>query len=178
MNIITVKIRRKTYIECNIFICFSICNTLKFSAMKEFLTKFSRLFLPLFGVSAMISCMRDMYGCPYSDFEAKGVVTDEEGNGINGIRVVLSSEPLDTGLKVHADTLWTDGNGEYGMTSEYVAFRNEVYMKFEDVDGVENGGEFSAVEKTVPVVQVKEGDGSWYEGAYEAEADVTMTRKK
>ena len=62
--------------------------------------------------------------------------------------------------------------------SQLFSGKDKVYMKFEDVDGVENGGEFSAVEKTVPVVQVKEGDGSWYEGAYEAEADVTMTRKK
>ena len=120
--------------------------------------------------------MRKMYGCPHSDYEVKGVVTDEEGNGINSIRVVVSTQPLDTDLKFNADTLWTDGNGEYGMTPEYAAFSKKVYMKFEDVDGSENGGEFQTVKKTVPLVQVKEGDGSWYEGAYEA--DVTMTRKK
>ena len=52
-----------------------------------------------------------------------------------------------------------------------------VQVEFEDVDGAENGGEFQSVTVEVPVTQVKEGDGHWYNGAYEASANVTMLKK-
>ena len=146
--------------------------------MKELLVRFSRFFLPLLGAGAVFSCIKVMYGCPHADFEAKGAVTDENGNGIKGIRVIVCEEPFDTDRNFYADTLWTGDNGEYGMTSEFISPRNEVFMKFEDIDGLDNGGEYETVEQPVQLVQVKEGDGSWYEGAYKAEANVTMTRKK
>ena len=127
------------------------------------------------------------YGCPHADFEAKGVVTDEEGKGIQGIRVVISAEhpnPSYTGTPI-ADTLWTNQNGEYDTGEAYqesyvyniFAYMDSVKLEFEDVDGQENGGEFQKVSIEVPVFKVKDGDGNWYDGAYEAGANVTMTKK-
>jgi putative lipoprotein (rSAM/lipoprotein system) len=110
-------------------------------------------------------------------------VTDETGNAIQGIRVVISAEypnPLYTGTPL-TDTLWTNNNGEYVTGKSYLveqfAYMKSVQLEFEDVDGAENGGEFQSVTVEVPVTQVKEGDGHWYNGAYEASANVTMLKK-
>ncbi len=92
--------------------------------MKNLITKLIKITLGLLGVAMVDSCIaKAEYGCPHADFEAKGVVTDE------------------------------------------------------DVDGQENGGEFHKVAVEVPVFKVKEGDGNWYDGAYEAGANVTMHKK-
>ena len=65
------------------------------------------------------------YGCPHSDFEAKGVVTDEAGNGIQGIRVVISAEypnPNYVGGPI-TDTLWTNHVGEYATGDSWMQIR-------------------------------------------------------
>ena len=130
------------------------------------------------------SCMaKAEYGCPHADFEAKGVVTDEEGKGIQGIRVVISAEypnPSYVGEPM-ADTLWTNHSGEYVTAQSQMiddfAYMDSVKLEFEDGDGQENGGEFHKVTVEVPVFKVKEGDGNWYDGAYEAGVNVTMLKK-
>ena len=75
------------------------------------------------------------------------------------------------------DTLWTNHDGEYATHHEQFANNNSIQIECEDVDGPENGGEYQKVVVEVPVFQVKEGDGNWYQGAYEAGADVTMMKK-
>lgn len=152
--------------------------------MKDLLIKLFKITLGLLGVVMVDSCVaKAEYGCPHADFEAKGVVTDEDGKGIQGIRVVISAEypnPIYSGEQL-ADTLWTDHKGEYITGDSYIddefAYMNSVKLEFEDVDGQENGGEFQKVSIEVPVFKVKEGDGHWYNGAYEAGADVTMLKK-
>lgn len=152
--------------------------------MKELLLKAIKCLLPLFGVAVFDSCaVKAEYGCPHADFEAKGVVTDEDGNAIKGIRVALSAERPDysyfnTPLR---DTLWTNENGEYtsgdSFSAHDYAYMESIKLEFEDVDGPENGGEYQKVSIEVPVFKVKDGDGNWYNGAYEAGADVTMLKK-
>ena len=46
--------------------------------MKDILIKIVKCLLPLLGIAMFDSC-RVEYGCPYSDFEAKGTVADEDG---------------------------------------------------------------------------------------------------
>lgn len=153
--------------------------------MKNLFIRLIRVALGLLGVSVVGSCSAFMtteeYGCPYADFEAKGVVTDEDGNGIRGVRVVISAEYPNTGLPPLTDTLWSNSNGEYGTEQPYMnwefAYKDSVKLEFEDVDGQENGGEFQKVTIEVPVFKVKDGDGHWYSGAYEAGADVTMSKE-
>ena len=156
--------------------------------MKDLILKLFKITLGLLGIAMVDSCIaKAEYGCPHADFEAKGVVTDEEGKGIQGIRVVISAEhpnPSYTGTPI-ADTLWTNQNGEYDTGETYqesyvynvFAYMDSVKLEFEDVDGQENGGEFQKVSIEVPVFKVKDGDGNWYDGAYEAGANVTMTKK-
>lgn len=90
--------------------------------MKDLILKLFRITLGLLGVAMIDSCTAKVeYGCPHADFEAKGVVTDEEGKGIQGIRVVISAEhpnPSYTGTPI-ADTLWTNQNGEYDTGETY-----------------------------------------------------------
>ena len=152
--------------------------------MKALITKLIKIALGLLGVALVDSCIpKAEYGCPHADFEAKGVVTDEDGNGIQGIRVVISAEypnPSYVGEPI-ADTLWTNHSGEY-ITAESqmiddFAYMDSVKLEFEDVDGQENGGQFQNVTIEVPVFKVKDGDGNWYDGAYEAGANVTMIKK-
>ena len=92
--------------------------------MWNIIVKVSRFLLPLLGFALVESCAQDMYGCPYADFEAKGCVSDEDGKGIQGVRVVISADYLNTNYSGAplTDTLWTDHKGEYitkpaGLTS-------------------------------------------------------------
>jgi putative lipoprotein (rSAM/lipoprotein system) len=148
--------------------------------MKALIIKLFKITLGLLGVAMVDSCIgKAEYGCPHSDFEAKGIVTDEEGKGIQGIRVVVSAEypnPNYVGGPI-TDTLWTDHDGKYVSRDDNFAIMSSVKLEFEDVDGAENGGEFQNVTLEVPVFKVKDGDGNWYMGAYEAGADVTMLKK-
>ena len=148
--------------------------------MKALIIKLFKITLGLLGVAMVDSCIgKAEYGCPHSDFEAKGIVTDEEGKGIQGIRVVVSAEypnPNYVGGPI-TDTLWTDHDGEYVSRDDNFAIMSSVKLEFEDVDGAENGGEFQSVTLEVPVFKVKDGDGNWYMGAYEAGANVTMIKK-
>ena len=75
------------------------------------------------------------------------------------------------------DTLWTSHAGEYVSRDDNFANLGSEKLEFEDVDGAENGGEFQSVTVEVPIFKVREGDGNWYMGAYEAGADVTMLKK-
>lgn len=150
--------------------------------MKAILIKIFKCLLPLCGVALVDSCVaKAEYGCPYADFEAKGVVTDEDGNGIQGIRVVISAEYPNPVFEPITDTLWTNHSGDYSTTpgriTDEFASMDKVKLKFEDVDSQENGGEFQKIEIEVPVFKTKDGDGNWYLGAYEAGADVTMIKK-
>ena len=96
--------------------------------MWNIIVKVSRFLLPLLGFALIESCAKDMYGCPYADFEAKGKVSDEEGKGIQGIRVIISadSDGTDYSGTPLADTLWTDHKGEYitkpGFVTERFAY--------------------------------------------------------
>ena len=51
--------------------------------MKTLIIQLIKIALGLLGVAIVDSCVaKAEYGCPHADFEAKGVVTDEEGKGI------------------------------------------------------------------------------------------------
>ena len=54
---------------------------------------------------------------------------------------------------------------------------NDVKIVFEDIDGEENGGEYTSAEATPEVKRTKKGDNSWYGGAFEVQADVKLKKK-
>ena len=110
----------------------------------------------------------DAYGCPMADYHVSARVVDSEGNSIAGIEV--------GGLygKVFGVS---DANGLVDINYRGGSIRK---ITFTDVDGAENGGEFSKVEfdrdyLNRKVEKVEDGEG-WYEGKFNIElGDVEMT---
>ena len=145
--------------------------------MKDIFIKLFRCLLPILGFALVESCAKDMYGCPYSDFQLKGTVTDTEGEPIEGIKVNLSGVK---GGQVDAyrqdEVCYTDSEGIYIVTNQYFSTFDNLHLKFEDIDGIANDGEFETYELDVAVEQTKKADG-WFEGAFRAGADVELKRK-
>lgn len=149
--------------------------------MRSFIALLSKALLALIGIG-LASCdggdMKVAYGCPYADFRASGIVTDQDGKPIQGIRVVLKGrEYPNPDYQRVTDTVWTDHSGYYQYNGdERFLEERRIAFEFDDVDGPENGGEFSKVEVNVTIVQTEEGEG-WYMGTYEARADVKMQKE-
>ena len=120
------------------------------------------------------------YGCPHADYIFKGLVTDEAGTPIQGIKTSLKDFYGETPQYVDTvDSILTDASGKYqvgydGMKS------SRMKLVVEDIDGEANGGEFQNdtldldFDKTV---QTKEGDGRWYGGVFEISQDVKLKKK-
>ena len=100
---------------------------------KPIIKLFDKLILLLLGMSGIFySCMK--YGMPVDEFEIYGTVTDKEKNPIENIRVTN----LDTN-----NPLYTSVDGKFRLKSEEFGFTHySTLLKFEDIDGEANGGEF------------------------------------
>lgn len=137
----------------------------------------------MLGISGMISCDNviigpDMYGCPPApeygvpvvEFRITGKVVDADSNPIPDIEV--SNE--DAYEKVR-----TSEDGTFVFSGEAIGSgMDRIELVFTDLDGEENGGEFVTKVESVPVVQIDEGDGNWYNGDYSAEnIEIVMERK-
>ena len=127
-----------------------------------------------------------MYGEPHADFKALGTVRDENGKPIEGIRVAIrqhrhyentSGVIYDQNDWYENDTLYTDDKGAYQLIRSVFESPNDVKIVFEDIDGEENGGEYTSAEATPEVKRTKKGDNSWYGGAFEVQADVKLKKK-
>ena len=133
--------------------------------------------LVLLGFSA---CSKDevdetpvAYGSPSADYRVIGEVSDEEGNPLEGIRVIVEKYPN------MADTVYTDAKGAF-QTENINSVGFYIHdVAFDDVDGEAGGGEFESVK--VPIEdferkKIKEGEG-WYNGEYELSTKVQMKKK-
>ena len=156
--------------------------------MKRFLKYLASMILGLLGFASceLIGFGLCMYGSPHGDFKALGTVTDEEGQPIEGIRIAVTkhdhyenSESViyDQNDWYHHDTLYTDSKGEYLLQQNVFSAPQEVTIVFEDIDGEKNGGEFESAQTVRKVERTKDGDGEWYNGAYEVETNVTLKKK-
>lgn len=132
------------------------------------------LLLALLGFGA-VSCgeigedVAGEYGCPHVNFSLRARVVDEAGEPIEGIKVCVDWIEE-----------YTDPNGEINV-NESVFTGSQNRVRFEDVDGEANGGEFETLtlDITDKVEKTEDGSGSWYDGAFKAElGDVTMTLKE
>jgi putative lipoprotein (rSAM/lipoprotein system) len=124
----------------------------------KFLDKIIIVLLSFLGI--LSSCIAPAeYGTPYADYEVKGVVKSKENSQpIQNIRVIHQR---------YADTIYTDAEGNYTLNCMGDLF-DYFNMKVEDIDGIENGGEFLTQEVTLKFTKddlVKKGSG-WYEGKY------------
>ena len=81
-----------------------------------------------------------MYGVPRSDFAIKGTVTNKNGKPIPYIAI-----------STQAGYIHTDSKGNY-CVMDYLLNKEEVVrLKFDDIDGKENGGEFKSQEIKVKI---------------------------
>lgn len=143
--------------------------------MKQTLiTRFFNSILVLLGFSSAVSCEPGsgavcMYGVPTMDFEVSGKVVDQDSAPIAGIKVCCSTfdEP-------GVATVFTAADGSFFISGTEMS----PLLKFEDIDGPENGGEFAEKTEEIEVVRVKKGDGEWYLGKYEAKGVVIGLEKK
>lgn len=147
-----------------------ISGHLKLSDMKDLIVHISAWLLCLIGFGSSVACspgmVADEYGSPYASFEVKGKVTDQQGNPIPGIQVTCDA--------MYIQPVYTESDGSYALHGDGFP-REKIQVSFEDVDGEENGGLFAARTVSVETVHVKEGDGNWDFGVYEAEANAELS---
>jgi len=112
-----------------------------------------------------------MYATPYADYDVNITVCDEQNTPIPGIKVYpgySSDDPETYAL--------SDSKGGVQMTLENNSF---CILFLEDIDGLENGGEFETKkisESDLTLKQTKKGK-DWYSGRYNATGTVTMKKK-
>ena len=139
----------------------------------------------LLSVLGFSSCSEDDYPCEYgspnADYVIGGIVTDEEGNEINGILVSAESyEDVSDGRYWHNHaSKKTNYIGEYSLSfSGYLSSHTKLVVQ--DVDGEANGGEFA--NDTIDIdyesaIQTKKGDGKWYGGVYSITQNIKLKKK-
>ena len=103
----------------------------------------------------------DMYGTPYFDYKVKGKVTDKEGAPVKGIEVGSQD----------AGPVTSESDGSYELSGREWSFR-QTTLTFTDIDGPENGGEFTEADRT------GKGEG-WYEGTFSRSGvDAALEKKE
>ena len=139
--------------------------------MRDMFLRFCRWVLPLLGVSGAISCDNVIggqaeYGVPVMEFRIKGKVVDSKSDQpIKGIAVTRINEmtPYQS-----TDTVWTADNGEFVCQGEDFPTESTT-LKFTDVDGTDNLGEFQTKEVKVKLTRQEGSENGWFDGIYESE---------
>ncbi|MFV0417616.1 MAG: radical SAM-associated putative lipoprotein [Dysgonomonas sp.] len=140
----------------------------------KMLTIYSRIlsfFLVLLGFTSCDEIdPKDEYGSPYAKFIIKGIVVDgdsEDNTPVKGIKVVIArSYEKDNGERFlyHTDSLKTDNNGYFNLATVDFPSSQEFVIKFEDIDGTENGL-FESKTDDISFENPKfENGNSWYQG--------------
>ena len=112
--------------------------------------------LGLFGLTC-VSCVE--YGCPHADFEASGMISDQESQPIENIRVQLK---LGRNRVPFSRAFYSGGNGQYQLVVDDIIVTDSVYIVATDTTGV-----YASDSVCVPVVYSTKGikkKDRWYEG--------------
>lgn len=132
--------------------------------------------------TATTSCARCEYGCPYSDFVMKGIVTDVNENPIKGIKVTIQDvDPENGNAWDRMEPVYTDENGAVNYHDSYsMIFGGDENTRIllEDVDGAENGGYFETKAIVANIEKTQKGDGNWNEGNFECSFKVALELAK
>ena len=140
--------------------------------MKQTLiTKVFNHILVILGFAGTVSCEPEvicMYGVPTMDFEVSGKVVNKDSAPVAGIKVSCYTD-----TSPDAPSAITAEDGSFNISGTAI----NAVLKFEDIDGPENGGEFEEKIEEIKVNQVQKGDGNWYMGKYEAK-DVVIEMKE
>ena len=121
------------------------------------------------------------YGQPYAEYKLIGDVKDAKGHPIQGIRVIHTPSPRDE-YGVFSDTVYSDNKGHFEierLKHDWPDDLKDSVVKFEDVDGAENGS-FKKKElgrSELKIKQTQKG-GRWFEGGYTVTADATLEEEQ
>lgn len=120
-----------------------------------------------------------MYGQPTAVFKMLGTVKNRSGKPVKGIRVVIAP---DNNNHREYDTLYTDASGRFEKDRLKHSWPDElkyVTVRFEDVDGAENGS-YRMKELKRSDIQVKQTDKGkgWFQGSFTATADAVLDEEK
>ena len=129
-----------------------------------------------------LGMFRTEYGQPHADFKLVGDVKDVKGRGIPGIRVVVRPQTHPEYEEQESwgnDTLYSDARGHFEkerLKHDWPDDLMSTTVKFEDVDGSENGSFRTRIltRDDLQVKQDKKGDGNWYEGGFTVQADAIL----
>ena len=138
------------------------------------LTKILNCALVLLGFASTTSCehigqIACEYGTPTMDFKVSGKVVSQDSAPIAGIKVSCHVFTAPGIVTAH-----TAADGSFSISGTGMS----PLLEFEDIDGPENGGEFAGKTEEIKVNKVKEGDGHWYRGEYEANDVVIRLERK
>lgn len=117
------------------------------------------------------------YGTPWANYEVKGVVTDETGAPVSGIKTsIKEAYKMDDGMYTAGkDSTLTNAKGQYQLNSEGRSYEK---LMVEDVDGEANG-EYQSDTLDIEydkAVQIEKGEG-WYRGKFEVTTNVRLKKK-
>ena len=97
-------------------------------------------------------------------------MTDEAGNPIENIRVIIRNAWDNTPNPYMDDTVYTDKQGEFANEMNTTGGIGKQKVYFDDIDGEANGGLFRPDSTNIADMEatlVEKGHGSWYQGQYE-----------
>lgn len=132
----------------------------------------------LLSMLGLHSChsFRVEYGCPHADYKFQGSVTGD-GKPVSGIRAVVFNGSPDNKYNA-VDTSYTDASGKTERNLPISIPSTELCVKFEDVDGPENGSWQTKImpRDQLEIVQTALGDGKWDEGDYTIKASAELQK--
>lgn len=76
------------------------------------------------------------YGCPYAQFEATGVVTDEENQPMENVQVIVKNKGDNDTPREFLPTVYTDDAGVYRYSNEYMFPTDSMDVIVMDTAGV------------------------------------------
>lgn len=122
------------------------------------------------------------YGMPSADFIVSGKVVDPNGNPLKDIVIECGAHVNQQGEIYHVnsrDTVHTKADGSFEKAwNGFSRYADKLYLI--DEDGPENGGEFEdkLYDPFNDFKQIKNGNGHWYSGTYEAKDLVIELEEK
>ena len=109
------------------------------------------------------------YGTPHAKFTIKGRVTNQQGDAIPGILVIIErrGNPLSSRMDIYNQL--SNSSGEFAKKFEYVWPEDQTFtLNLSDVDGEVNGLYKTKTESFVVLKsELKGGDKRWYAGEVE-----------
>jgi len=140
---------------------------------KSIIKSFDKVILLILGISPILyACPK--YGEPIATYELKGIVTNKETTRpIKHIQITTDTD------RYRKDTLYTDSRGQYNYKFVDYLWDRPLHLKFEDIDGEENGGEFITQEMDITFTDadlVKKGKGAWDKGTFVKTQNIELER--